>query len=126
MPLFARLFLGALLFVALFVCIVVPLVLSFWQIYSAPARNVPTKPALKELLGTLLGILAADPLLYVLYRSTLPKHVFYLALVALNGFCLAFVCYGFVAWWLYQMALRNAPSALLESDTAVAMRTSSI
>ncbi|HTK08358.1 MAG TPA: hypothetical protein VL485_14405 [Ktedonobacteraceae bacterium] len=120
MPLFARISLEILLLVASLMCIVFPLVLGFWQIYFAPERHVSAQPAPEELLGTVLGVLVVDLLLYVLYRPALPRHFFYAAMIGLNGFCLLFACHGFIAWWLYQKALHTIPPAMAEGGVLVA------
>jgi hypothetical protein len=109
MPLFVRQFLMMLLVITTFLCILVPFVIGLWQIYVSPARHVPAKPVSKELLGAIFGILFVDFLSYVRYRPDLPRHFFYAVMVGLNGLCLLFVCYSFVAWWLYQKATRHEP-----------------
>lgn len=134
MPLFARHVLLILLSIASIACILLPLVLGLWQTYAAPARYVPARPVSKELLGTVLGMLFADLLAYVMYRPDLPRNFFYGFMVGLNGLCLLFVCYGFVAWWLYQRAIRHVPvsssqqvpATPLEDEVVTSVQTTSV
>lgn len=123
MPLTVCILLAILFLMTSLLCLAVPLFLNFRHIRFAPEQNVPAKPLAKEVWGVVLGILAVDLLLYIMYRSVMPRSVFYPMLVGINALCFSFGCYNSLTWWCYCKALRNAVQPLPAMDRARDMQS---
>ncbi len=126
MPLSVCIILAILFLITSLLCLVVPLFLNFRHIRLAPKQNVQAKPLAEEVWGVALGILAVDLLVYVLYRSTMPRSVFYPMMVGVNTLCFSFVCYNYIAWRCYRKALRNGLQPIPVRDLAHDMQSARI
>jgi putative effector of murein hydrolase len=123
MPLSVCVILALLFLISSLLCLAVPLYLNFRHIHLAPKQNVQVKPIAKEVWGVVLGILAVDLLLYVLYRSAMPKSVFYPMLFGINMLCFSFGGYNFLTWRCYRKALRNGLQPMPVMDLARDMQS---
>ncbi len=99
----------------LFVCLV--LILLFWRPRPFTlATIIHEETPQREMSGILLGLLSADLLAYVLWRSTLPRNTFYLIVGSINLLFIVYLSTNVLeAWWGRRTGRRTHPLHQLDA-----------